>query len=450
MPAPLRVAAKASAQSSSGKAPESSGSRSTRRSAISSSARFHEGGVDALPEVTVSSPKQTRSNGMETGLPASPIWTSRAARLADASANVMPASWPEHSITNQMPDGRRKLTRLPPVTAPARIELAEILLEPAPTPFWRALRQIGVDRAVGVLPRHHFDWREARVDMPWDYVPLRLYQELLAEEGFSLDVIEDNPPMEAIRLGRPGREEEFEIFAGLVQNMGRLGIPVLCYNWAAVLSWLRTSSRLPGRGGAAVSGFDAALLEGAPLTTAGVVPSEDLVRNLGWFLERIVPIAEEAGVRLAMHPDDPPLPSVRGIDRIHSTVDGFRRLLEMNPSEVNGITLCQGNFTLMTPDVPDVIREFGEQKRIHFVHFRDVRGTAEHFVETFHDEGQTDMLACMQAYRDIGYTGVLRTDHVPEIAGDASRFGGYSDLARLHAIGYTQGLREAVYGRSPD
>ena len=334
------------------------------------------------------------------------------------------------------------------MTAPARIELAEILLEPRPTPFWRALRQIGVDRAVGILPRHHFDWREARVDMPWDYVPLKIYQEMLAEEGFNLDVIEDNPPMEAIRLGRPGREEEFEIFAGLVRAMGRLGIPVLCYNWAAVLSWLRTSSRLPGRAGAAVSGFDAALLADAPLTTAGVVPTEDLVRNLGWFLERIVPIAEEAGVRLAMHPDDPPLPSVRGIDRIHSTVDGFRRLLEMNPSEVNGITLCQGNFTLMTSDVPAVIREFGEQKRIHFVHFRDVRGTADHFVETFHDEGQTDMLACMQAYRDIGYTGVLRTDHVPEISGDASRFGGYSDLARLHAIGYTQGLREAVYGRA--
>jgi mannonate dehydratase len=333
------------------------------------------------------------------------------------------------------------------VTAPARIELAEILLDPAPTPFWQALRQIGVDRAVGVLPRHHVDWRRSRADAPWDYVPLKIYQELLAEEGFSLDVIEDNPPMDAIRLGGPGREEELEHFADLVRNMGRLGIAVLCYNWMPVLGWLRTSSRTPGRAGATVVGFDSALLESAPLTAAGVVEAEDLTRNLAWFLERIVPVAEEAGVRLAMHPDDPPLPSVRGIARIHASVDGFRRLLELNPSEANGITLCQGNFTLMTPDVPAVIREFGEQKRIHFVHFRDVRGTPDRFVETFHDEGQTDMLACMQAYRDVGYTGVLRTDHVPQIAGDASRFGGYSDLARLHAIGYTQGLREAVYGR---
>jgi mannonate dehydratase len=335
----------------------------------------------------------------------------------------------------------------PPGTAPARIELAEILLDPIPTPFWQALRQVGVDRAVGVLPRHHVDWRQSRADMPWDYVPLSIYQQLLAEEGFSLDVIEDNPPMDAIRLGAPGREEEFEIFARLVRNMGRLGIPVLCYNWMPVLGWLRTSSRIPGRAGATVAGFDASLLAGAPPTSAGVVASEDLRRNLRWFLDRIVPVAEEAGVRLAMHPDDPPLPSVRGIDRILSSVDGFRRLLELHPSEVNGITLCQGNFTLMTPDLPAVIREFGSAQRIHFVHFRDVRGTPERFVETFHDEGQTDMLACMRAYRDVDYRGVLRTDHVPEIAGDASRFGGYSDLARLHAIGYVQGLREAVFGR---
>ncbi len=111
------------------------------------------------------------------------------------------------------------------------------------------------------------------------------------------------------------------------------------------------------------------------------------------------------------------------------------------------MTLCQGNFTLMTDDLPSVIREFGDEGRIHFVHFRDVRGTPERFVETFHDEGQTDMHACMRAYRDVGYGGVLRTDHTPAITGDNARFSGYSDLARLHAVGYVQGLREAVYGR---
>ena len=148
-----------------------------------------------------------------------------------------------------------------------------------------------------------------------------------------------------------------------------------------------------------------------------------------------------------MHPDDPPLSPIRSIDRIMRSVDAFERLLELAPSEANGITLCQGNFTLMTDDLPSVIRSFGEQGKIFFVHFRDVRGSPESFVETFHDEGQTDMLACMRAYRDIGFEGVLRTDHTPTLEGDAASVAGYSRQARLFAIGYVTGLREAAYGR---
>jgi mannonate dehydratase len=147
-------------------------------------------------------------------------------------------------------------------------------------------------------------------------------------------------------------------------------------------------------------------------------------------------------VRLALHPDDPPVPSVRGIARIMSSVESFDRLAELNPSKTNGITLCQGNFTLMTDDLPGVIRSLGD--RIAFAHFRDVRGTAEDFVETFHDDGKTDMLACMRAYRDIGYRGVLRSDHAPTLTGDTADVVGYSHQSRLYAIGYMTGLREAV------
>lgn len=325
------------------------------------------------------------------------------------------------------------------------IEIAEILLEPRPDPFWKVLRQVGVEHAVGVLPRRFFDWREASSDLPWEYLPLALYKEQVEQAGLALSVIEDNPPMDSIRLGKPGREEELEHFCTLLRSMGKLSIPVLCYNWMPVLGWLRTSVAAPGRGGAQVAAYDHRLLAGAGDTHEGPVAEEALWENLDFFLRRVLPVAEEAGVKLAMHPDDPPLSPIRSIGRIMRSVEAFERLVELLPSEANGITLCQGNFTLMTDDVPAAIRRFGEQGKIFFVHFRDVRGEPSSFVETFHDEGQTDMLACMRAYRDIGFDGVLRTDHTPTLEGDAAAFAGYSNQGRLYAIGYVTGLREAVY-----
>ncbi len=329
------------------------------------------------------------------------------------------------------------------------IQIAEILLEQAPSPFWRILNQVGVSHAVGVLPRRSFDWRGTAGERPWDYGPLALYKEHVEEASLTLSAIEDSPPMDNIRLGRAGREEEIEQFCTLVRNMGRLGIPVLCYNWMAVLGWIRTRVAVPGRGGALVTAYDHAVFRGAPPTGVGTVSEEQLWQTLRSFLDRVIPVAEDAGVKLAMHPDDPPLSPIRGIARIMRSTEAFQRLVELVPSEANGITFCQGNFRLMTDDVPRAIRQFGEQGKIYFVHFRDVRGTPEAFVETFHDEGQTNMLECMRAYRDIGFEGVLRSDHVPQLEGDTSDVPAYSRDARLQAIGYITGLREAAYGASP-
>ncbi|HUY71331.1 MAG TPA: mannonate dehydratase [Gaiellaceae bacterium] len=321
--------------------------------------------------------------------------------------------------------------------------LAEILLEAQPTPYWRMLRQIGVDHAVGVLPRGLHDWRGDAADLPWDLVPLSVYKANIEAEGFSLEVIEDNPPMDRLRLGKPGREEELEHFETLIRNLGRLGIPCLCYNWAAALGWLRTDLAVRGRAGALVAGYDHRRLQDAPPPRTGTATEEALWDNLRFFLERIIPVAEEAGVTLAMHPDDPPLSPIRGVPRIMRSVDAFQRLLELHPSPANAITFCQGNFALMTDDLPAAITQFGQQGRIAFVHFRDVAGTPEQFVETFHDEGPTDMFACIRAYRSAGFEGPLRTDHNPTLEGDRADVPGYSPLGRLHAIGYTQGLLEA-------
>src|SRR4029079_15621914 len=119
--------------------------------------------------------------------------------------------------------------------------------------------------------------------------------------------------------------------------------------------------------------------------------------NLEYFLKRVLPVAEKAGVKISMHPDDPPLSPIRGVGRIMRSVENFPRLLDLAPSPMNTVTLCQGNFTLMTDDLPGAIRKFG--KKISFVHFRDVKGTPQKFEETWHDAGKTDMLACMRAYR---------------------------------------------------
>lgn len=306
------------------------------------------------------------------------------------------------------------------------------------------VKQCGITHAVGGM-----DFSRGldvdKEDLPWSYMSLVRLKTLYNDYGFSLDVLESRPPLNRAKLGLPGRDEEIDHAITLIRNMGKLGIPVWCYEWMAVFNWMRTSTTAPGRGGALATAFDYDLMKGAPLTEYGVVTEEHLWDTLDYFLKAVVPAAEEAGVKLAMHPDDPPLSPIRGIGRIMRSVENYQRLLDMAPSPVNGIGLCQGNFTLMTDDLPGVIRHFGRQGKIFFVHFRDVRGVPEKFVETFHDEGKTDMYQCMRAYRDIGFDGVCRPDHVPTMEGDRNDHPGYSSVGRLYAIGYLKGLRQAVY-----
>jgi mannonate dehydratase len=177
------------------------------------------------------------------------------------------------------------------------------------------------------------------------------------------------------------------------------------------------------------------------------VPAEQLWEAFEHFLDRVVPVAERAGVRLALHPDDPPIAEVRGIARIMNSVESYDRAMAYVESEANAICVCQGNFALFCDDLPAVIRRFGHQGRVAFGHFRDVDGTAEDFTETFHDEGMTDKVACMEAWHEIGFTGVLRPDHVPTLEGESNDDPGYAWLGRLHAIGYLQGLRAAAQRR---
>jgi len=323
------------------------------------------------------------------------------------------------------------------------IEIAEAL-GTRPSELWTMVKQAGVYHAVGGMDFSR-GLDVARENLPWGYMPLVRIKTRYEDYGFSLDVLESRPPMNKIKLGLPGKDQEIEYVIHLIENMGKLGIPVWCYEWMPIMNWMRTSTTTPARGGALATSFDYELMKNAPLTEYGEVPDEVLWENLDAFLKIVVPVAESAGVKLAMHPDDPPLSPIRGLARIMRSIDNYQRLLDLYPSPVNGITLCQGNFTLMTDDLPAAIRKFGEQNKIFFVHFRDVRGTPKKFVETFHDNGKTDMFACMKAYKEVSFDGVCRPDHVPTMAGDNNDRPSYSNIGRLFAIGYLRGLQEAVY-----
>ena len=267
----------------------------------------------------------------------------------------------------------------------------------------------------------------------------------IEDAGLKWFVSESIPIPDRVKLGLPGRDEDIANFIKSLTNMGRAGINIICYNWMPVFGWLRTSLTTRVRGDALSSSYDHSLMLNAPLTATGVVPEKQLWDSLEYFLKIVVPVAEEVNVKLAMHPDDPPVSLIRGVSRIMSSPQNFQRLIDLVPSPVNGLTFCQGCFSEMCVDVPATIRHFGQQKKLFFAHFRSVKGPVTNFVETFHDEpGNADMFEAMKAYYDIGFEGPMRPDHVPTMEGDPGGHAGYTMLGRLLAVGYMRGLMEVI------
>lgn len=308
-----------------------------------------------------------------------------------------------------------------------------LVLQPFTEQTLALAAQIGATDIVAGMPEGDFD---ALVRM----------KSRIEDAGLRLSVIEGLVPIDEVVLGSDGRDERIRAFQEGLRKMGAAGIPVVCYNfmiWRPGVGVVRTSYTTRERGGAWVSSFDASLLEKAPDIPGATIEEERVWENLEYFLKQVVPVAEEAGVKLAMHPDDPPM-SLRGQARIMSCPDNFQRLVDLVPSPSNGLTFCQGCFSEMGADIPSTIRRFAEH--IHFVHFRDVNGAVPRFQESFHDNGKTDMLAAMKAYADIGYDGVMRPDHAPFYygAGDEGDPTGYTMTGKIHAVGYMLGLREAA------
>ncbi len=273
--------------------------------------------------------------------------------------------------------------------------------------------------------------------------------ERIRSYGMEIAAVEDAIAMENIIRGTQGRDEEIDGIISLLRIMKHLDIPVLCYNFMAGTDWVRTKTDVIDRAGAKVTQFNlseidlaVSLDDSSKQLEHEDLDAESLWENLKYFLERVLPVAEELEIDLAMHPDDPPLEFFMGRARIMNCVEGFKRLVELVPSQRNGICFCQGSFVEMGASIPAAIYELGPH--IRYVHFRDIRGTKENFTETFHDNGPTDMAAAVKAYYDIGFEGPIRPDHVPQLYGEDAGEPGYTQLGRLFAYGYMRGLMHAT------
>lgn len=251
-----------------------------------------------------------------------------------------------------------------------------------------------------------------------------------------------SPGWDELTLALPDREEKIVAWCMLLRNLGKAGIPTLGYNFKPVGNF-RTPETL-GRGGALYSSFNYdEFMKEPPFYGEKVIDEEQLLENMAYFLSRVIPVAEEEGVRMALHPDDPPIPeTMGGAARIVSSLEQYKRIFNLVPSRANAMLFCQGCVTEMGVDVEQAIREIGALDKIVYVHFRNVRGTPRDFQEVFLDEGDVDMVKMMESYRAVGFNGPFMMDHTPQFAGGEQQtfWAGHA-----YAAGYIRALIQTVY-----
>ena len=270
-----------------------------------------------------------------------------------------------------------------------------------------------------------------------DLVKLRLRVE---QFGMKLSALENVPTSfyDHIMLNGPRRDEQIENMITTVRNMARAGIPIFGYNWMPSHVW-RTPPALI-RGGALATAYDHALGSTYPLTHGREYSEEEMWQNLEYWIKIITPVAEEEGIRLGIHPCDPPVDKLGGIPQLLRSFESYKRLVEIYPSDSNGIEFCQGTFSEMKDDIYEMIDYFASRKKILYVHFRNVSSKVPNFYEEFVNTGYVDMHKAMKIYHKHNFDGFFIDDHVPHTHGDTP----WGHRGRAFANGYIQAMIEAV------
>lgn len=313
--------------------------------------------------------------------------------------------------------------------------LADYFLS-TPSLQWQLGKQLGVNHAVVRLPE----------DPDFDIANpghIKAVADRFKAAGIQPLVVEPMPNYvhDHIKRGDDMQDECIEKVIKMIPSLAENGWKTICTNFCAEVGWYRTTSTFPERGGAMVTGFN---LKDVDVDPALHIDEDTLWKNITYFLKAVVPVCEQYGINIALHPDDPPLKKIGNVSRILISKENIQRAIDIVPSPNLGVTMCQANFVAMGENVYECIEHFGKQKKIFFVHFRDIVGTLENFHEAFHDNGQTDMVKALTCYRDVGFDGPVRIDHVPTMAGEANDRPGYETIGRLYAIGYLRGLAEAI------
>ena len=327
----------------------------------------------------------------------------------------------------------------------------------------RFIRQIpGVRSIVSAL-------YDIPVGQAWPAARVQVLRDEIEDAGMSLAVVESIPVHEDIKLGKPSRERWAEAYCASIVALGEAGVPVLCYNFMPVFDWTRTdlsyqladgstalafiaeeaaaidlskgTSDLPGW----ATAYDADQLN-ALLHAYRAIDSERLWDNLAWFIEQIVPAAEAANVKLAMHPDDPPWP-IFGLPRILTDAAALRRFIDLHSSQMHGVTFCTGSLApACARELPQIAHELGKRGRIHFAHCRNVKITGPRsFHEVAHpsENGDVNMIEVLRALMDTDFSGWMRPDHGRMIWGEAG-VPGYGLYDRALGATYLQGLWEGL------